>query len=271
MAHRSIDGPGTPLVLVPGVQGDGSTCAGDRRAGPLVSRASRSRSAASRAAGASIRRGASTISSDQIDAALDSRGIERAIVCGVSFGGCRRSTLRGRHGRSGRSALVLVSTPGPGWHLRKRHQLYARFPWLFGTGVSRRDAAATAARDRQGHSRPARPAAFRRVAADDGRPRAGRCSRMAKRAETDRAPVDVAARGRARFRRRRSCVSGDPGLDHVVAVDTHVGVRDADSRPRAASRWNGPGHSAASPGPTALPQSSASSWDRCRRRRHHAA
>jgi pimeloyl-ACP methyl ester carboxylesterase len=27
---------------------------------------------------------------------------------------------------------VLVSTPGPQWHLRPRHHFYARLPWLFG-------------------------------------------------------------------------------------------------------------------------------------------
>ena len=30
------------------------------------------------------------------------------------------------------SALVLASTPGPGWHLRPRHDLYARWPRVFG-------------------------------------------------------------------------------------------------------------------------------------------
>jgi pimeloyl-ACP methyl ester carboxylesterase len=27
---------------------------------------------------------------------------------------------------------VLVSTPGPRWHLRRRHEMYTRLPWLFG-------------------------------------------------------------------------------------------------------------------------------------------
>jgi len=30
------------------------------------------------------------------------------------------------------SALVMISAPGPQWHLRPRHEWYARLPWLFG-------------------------------------------------------------------------------------------------------------------------------------------
>jgi pimeloyl-ACP methyl ester carboxylesterase len=29
-------------------------------------------------------------------------------------------------------ALLLVSTPGPDFHLRTRHRIYARLPWVFG-------------------------------------------------------------------------------------------------------------------------------------------
>src|SRR5438128_2072936 len=64
-------------------------------------------------------------------AALDRCGIERASVCGVSFGGLPAITFAASHPhRTG--ALVLVSTPGPGWRLRRRHELYAALPWLFG-------------------------------------------------------------------------------------------------------------------------------------------
>ena len=34
--------------------------------------------------------------------------------------------------RTGPRALVLASTPGPGWHLRRRHEIYARLPYLLG-------------------------------------------------------------------------------------------------------------------------------------------
>jgi 3-oxoadipate enol-lactonase len=62
---------------------------------------------------------------------LDALEIERAAICGISFGGLIAlrfaATLPART-----SALVLASTPGPRFHLKKRHRLYARLPWLFG-------------------------------------------------------------------------------------------------------------------------------------------
>jgi pimeloyl-ACP methyl ester carboxylesterase len=62
---------------------------------------------------------------------LDAATIERAAICGISFGGL--IALRFAATMSGRaSALVLASTPGPRFHLKKRHRLYARLPWLFG-------------------------------------------------------------------------------------------------------------------------------------------
>lgn len=67
---------------------------------------------------------------ERIEAALDDRGLSRAAICGVSFGG--RVALRFAARRPERTgALILVSVPGPGWHLRPSHRLYARFPRLF--------------------------------------------------------------------------------------------------------------------------------------------
>jgi 3-oxoadipate enol-lactonase len=66
----------------------------------------------------------------QIQGVLDRSGIDRAVICGISFGGL--AAIRFAATRPQRtSALVLVSTPGPGWHLRSRHRTYARVPWLF--------------------------------------------------------------------------------------------------------------------------------------------
>lgn len=62
---------------------------------------------------------------------LDERQIDRAIVCGVSFGGVVAMRFAATHPERTR-ALVLASVPGPGWHLRKRHDFYARFPRVFG-------------------------------------------------------------------------------------------------------------------------------------------
>jgi pimeloyl-ACP methyl ester carboxylesterase len=66
----------------------------------------------------------------QIEDVLDRSGIDRAAICGISFGGL--AAIRFAATRAERTAaLVLVSTPGPGWHLRSRHRTYARVPWLF--------------------------------------------------------------------------------------------------------------------------------------------
>ena len=67
---------------------------------------------------------------DQIDAALASRGITRAVVCGISFGGLVALRFAARAPERV-SSLVLVSVPGPDWHLSEQHELYTRRPWLF--------------------------------------------------------------------------------------------------------------------------------------------
>ena len=67
----------------------------------------------------------------QIGAAMDAAGFDRAVVCGQSFGGL--VALRFAATSPARTAaLVLASTPGPGWHLKRRHELYARLPWILG-------------------------------------------------------------------------------------------------------------------------------------------
>jgi pimeloyl-ACP methyl ester carboxylesterase len=68
---------------------------------------------------------------DQVSAVLDRTGTDRAIVCGLSFGGLVALRFAARQPERV-EALVLASTPGPGWRLRPRHVMYARFPWLFG-------------------------------------------------------------------------------------------------------------------------------------------
>jgi pimeloyl-ACP methyl ester carboxylesterase len=62
---------------------------------------------------------------------LDRRGIERTIICGVSYGGLPAIRFAATHPER-TAALVLVSTPGPQWQLRPRHRVYAMVPWLLG-------------------------------------------------------------------------------------------------------------------------------------------
>jgi pimeloyl-ACP methyl ester carboxylesterase len=67
----------------------------------------------------------------QVDWALDRLQIDAAHVVGVSFGGL--VALRFAATRPHRTrGLVMISAPGPQWHLRPRHDVYARIPWIFG-------------------------------------------------------------------------------------------------------------------------------------------
>jgi pimeloyl-ACP methyl ester carboxylesterase len=68
---------------------------------------------------------------DRLSSVLDDHGIERAILCGVSYGGLVAARFAAMHPER-TTALVMASTPGPEWHLRPRHLFYARWPWLFG-------------------------------------------------------------------------------------------------------------------------------------------
>jgi 3-oxoadipate enol-lactonase len=62
---------------------------------------------------------------------LDANGVARAVVCGVSFGGLVAIRCAARYPHRV-SALVLASVPPSLMNLRRRHRLYARFPWIFG-------------------------------------------------------------------------------------------------------------------------------------------
>jgi pimeloyl-ACP methyl ester carboxylesterase len=123
-------GSGTPIVLVPGVQGRWEYFR------PAVDAlAQRCRVVTFSLCGElgcppiERQKGIDNFS-DQITAALDARGIERAVICGVSFGGV--AALRFAAVRPERTlGLVLASTPGPGFHLKRRHRIYVRAPWLF--------------------------------------------------------------------------------------------------------------------------------------------
>jgi pimeloyl-ACP methyl ester carboxylesterase len=68
---------------------------------------------------------------EQVASALSEKGIERATICGVSFGGLIAVRFAAQH-PARCSALVLVSTPRPALRLRRRHQFYLRAPWIFG-------------------------------------------------------------------------------------------------------------------------------------------
>ena len=64
----------------------------------------------------------------QLDQVFERAGIERAALCGVSYGGfiaLRYAALRPERV----SSLVFVSSPAPGWVPTERQQRYVAHPW----------------------------------------------------------------------------------------------------------------------------------------------
>jgi 3-oxoadipate enol-lactonase len=115
-------GSGPPLVLVPGIPGPWEYVR------PAVNALAASFRVLTFSLGheCSIEHDAA-----RIEAMLDERRIDRAVVCGISFGGI--IALHFAATRPSRTrALVLASTPGPGTALRPRHRTYARWPYVFG-------------------------------------------------------------------------------------------------------------------------------------------
>ena len=65
----------------------------------------------------------------QLDKVVEDAGIERAAICGVSYGGW--IALRYAATRPERvSALILVSAPAPGWTPSARQRAHIDRPWL---------------------------------------------------------------------------------------------------------------------------------------------
>jgi len=121
-------GAGAPLVLIPGIQGRWEYSRAIVDALAPFYRVITFSLCDERTSEAVPRIG---VFADQAAQALDRLGIERAMVAGVSFGGL--VALRFAATRADRTAaLVMVSPPGPQWHLRPRHEWYVRLPWLFG-------------------------------------------------------------------------------------------------------------------------------------------
>lgn len=123
-------GNGPPLVFVPGIQGRWEY------AEPAIDELARSFRVIAfslcdePASGCQCTPTLDTFAS-HLRAVLDEVSIDRAIICGVSFGGLvalRFSTLQPGRVQS----LILVSTPGPGWRLNRRQRIYVRAPRLFG-------------------------------------------------------------------------------------------------------------------------------------------
>lgn len=123
-------GAGEPLVLIPGIQGRWEY---SRDVVEALSRFYRVITFSLVDERASAGTGISGIDvfAGQVESALDRLEIRSAAIVGVSFGGLVALRVAAtRPARTG--ALVMISAPGPQWHLRPRHDIYARMPWLFG-------------------------------------------------------------------------------------------------------------------------------------------
>src|SRR5688572_28913608 len=114
-------GQGSPIVVVPSLQGRWEYL------GPAIDALARSHRVITFSLNTAP--GLEALA-EQVEAALDDRGLDRATILGISFGG--RVALRFAASRPERtSALVMVSVPGPRFRMRKSHRVYARYPRLF--------------------------------------------------------------------------------------------------------------------------------------------
>ena len=155
----------------------------------------------------------------QVDAVLDELEIDRAVLCGVSFGGL--VALRFAATRPARTAgLILASTPGPGFRLRARHQMYMRLPWLFGPLFLAEMPWRVGPEIARAIEDPAerRRFAWRQVRTFLRAPVS--LSRMAARARLFGGPEACVERRRdaAAVHAPTLVVTGEPGLDYVVPV-----------------------------------------------------
>jgi pimeloyl-ACP methyl ester carboxylesterase len=65
----------------------------------------------------------------QLDGVFDRAGIERAVLCGISYGGVIAVRYAARRPERV-SRLILVSAPGPHWKPSQRQARYTQNPWL---------------------------------------------------------------------------------------------------------------------------------------------
>src|SRR3954471_24288008 len=203
----SIDrGSGPPLVLIPGLQGRWEYLR------PAVD----ALSASFRVLTFSLGRGDLNTYADRVADVMTQARVERATICGVSFGGLIAVRFAARHA-SRCDALILASTPKPVLRLRPRHQIYLRAPWIFGpifiaeTPFRLRPEIRTAIPDAAARRRFSFRALRTAVTAPVS------LSRMAARARMI-SSEDVTA-DCARIGAPTLIVTGERHLDHVVPVD----------------------------------------------------
>jgi len=123
-------GSGTPIVVIPGVQGRWEWMKPGIEALATRCRVITFSLADEPSSGAHFDETAGFWSYvEQVREALDERGIEQAAICGVSYGGLIASGFVIRYAARATS-LVLVSALPPSWQPDRRVSFYLRFPWL---------------------------------------------------------------------------------------------------------------------------------------------
>jgi pimeloyl-ACP methyl ester carboxylesterase len=119
-------GSGPPVVLLPGIQGRWEWMA------PALRKLAAHCRVISYSLGGDIGSGRRAAGFDgyvnQLDEVLDVAGVERAAICGVSFGGF--IAVRYAATRDPRvGALVLASAPAPGWRPNHQQERWVQSPW----------------------------------------------------------------------------------------------------------------------------------------------
>lgn len=123
-------GAGTPLVLVPGIQGRWEWMAPSVEALARDYRVITASLPGEPGVGASFDTDADfDVFVRYLDDLLDASGVARAIICGVSFGGLIALRYAARRSHRVRG-LILVSTPGPRWRMNPTQKRYASWPTL---------------------------------------------------------------------------------------------------------------------------------------------
>ena len=226
MSHPTIDtGSGTPLVLIPGVQGRWEWM---RPTVDALSRRFRVLSFTLAGERTSLepldpRLGFDTFAA-QTGRVLDAAAVREAIVCGVSYGGLIALRFAGQHPDRVRG-LVLVSAPPPDYRPDAVIEGYLRAPWmkapLFLLGATRRglrevhSALPTWKARASAVCRQARNVLFHPAAPD----------RMSHRVRLLRNVDFMESVARCRHV-PTLLITGDPALDEVVDVDGTLRYRD---------------------------------------------
>ena len=206
--HMVDCGRGTPLVFIPGLQGRWEYTA------PTIQALAEH----FRVITFSLDDAAQSFDAygDQVAEAMQQAQVARAAICGLSFGGLVALNFASRF-PDRTAALVVASAPGPGWRLRRRHELYARVPWIFGPLFMMEIPFRTRPELKRALPLPAERRAFARTMLRIAVGAPPSLAAMARRARQI-GSYDVAP-ACARITAPTLIVTGEPELDHVVRVE----------------------------------------------------